>query len=402
MAGFNKPCWQELFARWLLYVLLVILPSGVAHAQLPAVCFPALESADTESVETKKLHPQEKSSSTTATGTPSEPTSNNNKPAENEASGTQPVESNSSTDQQQGVLNKKAGVTVDETFLFDNLIRQALVYLPCRYRSKSNQKMPLVIMLHGARLSGKIAKVVTGFDQVACENDFVVAYPDALNKQWNDGRGFSYTPSYYVDDVHYILRLAKVLEYKYHIDAKRVYLVGYSSGGMLAQKIAMEAGNKIAGIAVVAATIPVPQYNMHISPGKPLPVVMILGTNDHAFPWHGGDTSIIGVKVGPVISVNKMLRYWLKVNGGVKHIQKKDDLASVVTNSNCALGNSEVEEISYMTEKETQVTLFKVNGGGHTWPGSKIPFTYIPFLGKQVKSLNAADVIWRTLSPYSR
>lgn len=125
-----------------------------------------------------------------------------------------------------------------------------------------------------------------------------------------------------------------------------------------------------------------------------MPVVMIMGTNDRAFPWEGGQTQILGVKLGEVSSVKRMMDYWLCTNGGIqKEVFWDEDLPNTTT---------DVEVSKYQTKNNVQVTLYKINGGGHTWPGGRLPFTYIPFLGKQVKNLNAAEVIWRTLSPYSR
>lgn len=306
-----------------------------------------------------------------------------------EASGTQPFDSLAEEDNQQ-YDEMEEGVTLEETLLVDNIKRSSLVYLPCGYHSEKVKNRPLVIVLHGARLSGKIAKSVTRFDNLACKKDFVVAYPDALNKQWNDGRRRGDTPSYGVDDTIFILRLAELISYKYSTDPKRVYLVGYSSGGMLAQKVVIEASPKIAGIGIVAATMPEKIYKLRMSPKYPMPVVIIMGTKDHAFPWEGGDTKILGVKVGPVVSVDKLLDFWLSANGGqAQLIGHETDL-------------KDVDVSTYITKKNVPVALYTVNNGGHTWPGGRLPFTYIPFLGKQIKSLNAAEVIWEMLSPYAR
>ncbi|MDH4378371.1 MAG: alpha/beta fold hydrolase [Vampirovibrionales bacterium] len=310
-----------------------------------------------------------------------------------EASGTQAIDDDE-TEEIPKSIGRNNGLTLTETVIVDNRMRQSLVYLPCGYHSEENDKRPLVIVLHGSRLNGTIAKAVTKFDALACEKDFIVAYPNALYKQWNDGRGKGFTPAAEVNDVHFILRLAEVMTVKYAADPKRVYLVGYSSGGMLAQKIAMEASDKVAGIGVVAATLPMRQYEKAPKSTEPMPVVMLMGTNDRAFPWEGGQTNILGVNLGGVSSVKRMVEYWLSANGGIqKEMFLDEDLPNTTT---------DVEASKYQTKNNVQVTLYKINGGGHTWPGARLPFTYIPFLGRQVKNLNAAQVIWRTLSQFHR
>jgi hypothetical protein len=105
-----------------------------------------------------------------------------------EASGTQAIE-DEEIEEIPKSIGRTNGLTLNETVIVDNRMRQSLVYLPCGYHSEENDKRPLVIVLHGSRLNGTIAKAVTKFDALACDNDFIVAYPNALYKQWNDGRG---------------------------------------------------------------------------------------------------------------------------------------------------------------------------------------------------------------------
>jgi polyhydroxybutyrate depolymerase len=252
----------------------------------------------------------------------------------------------------------------------------------------------LVIVLHGARLSAKIAELVTEFDKLSNEKHFIVVYPNAIYRQWNDGRRKEDNPSYGIDDVKFISQLIDYLIWKYHINPKRVYVAGYSSGGMLSQKLGMEVTDKIAAIAEVASSLPLSQIALNIKPTKPLPVLMINGTNDPAFPWGGGTTSIIGIKVGPVAPVMESAQYWIDANGG---LTVEPRIQRLIGDKK---GKTTVDMTHFSTKSNAPVILYKINGGGHTWPGSEVPLRSIPFLGRQSKELNGSELIWEFFKGY--
>lgn len=285
-----------------------------------------------------------------------------------------------------GKFDTKYGLTIHETLLVDGLIRKSIVHLPRQYNA--SKKLPLVIVLHGAKLSGGIAQALTGFDRLANEKSFIVTYPDAINRQWNDGRPEGYTPSYGVNDVQFISTLIDYMVWKYKADPEQVYVAGYSSGGMLAQKLALEITDKISAIAEVAASLPMAQLKLNKKPDKPISVLMINGSADRAFPWDGGDTRIVRIRVGPVAPIMTTFQYWVEANGG------SDDAPHRQESLQKKPGGTQVEFLSARTEDETCVVLYKINGGGHTWPGSDVPLPYIPFLGRKSKQLNASELIW--------
>lgn len=285
-----------------------------------------------------------------------------------------------------GEFNTEDGLTIHETLLVDSLIRRTIVHLPSHF--KANQKLPLVIVLHGAKLSGWIAQAVTGFDRLSNEEGFIVTYPDALNQQWNDGRKAGDTPSYGIDDVHFIATLIDYMAWKYQIDPERVYIAGYSSGGMLAQKLALELTYKVSAIAEVASSFPINQLRLSKKPGKPISVLMINGTADRAFPWEGGSTRIIRINVGEVAPVMTTFNYWVNANGGPGDLPQRQEALQK------KLGGTRVSLYNTRTQNGKCVMLYKIHGGGHTWPGSEVPLRYIPFLGSQSRHLNASELIW--------
>jgi polyhydroxybutyrate depolymerase len=185
---------------------------------------------------------------------------------------------------------------------------------------------------------------------------------------------------------------------KYAVDRSRVYLVGFSSGGMMAQRFAMEKTHEIAGIVPIAASIPVPLMERRIKPEVPVPVMMINGTDDSAFPWKGGKTWFAGIRVGAVSPVETTLRYWIDANGGQAGVETREALPVTVQDG------TTVEKTVYRTAAGPEVALYKVNGGGHSWPGAKYPLTYLPKLlyGKTSQQFSGSEAAWNFLKNYSR
>lgn len=286
-----------------------------------------------------------------------------------------------------GKFNTQYGLTINETLLVESLIRKSIVHLPRQYNAE--QQHPLVIVLHGAKLSGWIAQAATGFDRIANDENFIVAYPDAIHKQWDDGRPEGFTPSYGVNDVKFISTLIDYLVWKYQVDPEKVYVAGYSSGGMLTQRLGLELTHKITAIATVASSLPMAQYRKNEQPSRPLSLLMINGSADRAFPWNGGNTQIIRIRVGEVAPVLATYNYWINANGGAD-----DDIEQKEESLRKQGSGTQVEFINTRTENGSCIMLYKINGGGHTWPGSEVPLRYIPLLGRQSRQMNASELIW--------
>src|SRR6266496_4128231 len=81
-----------------------------------------------------------------------------------------------------------------------DLHRQYIVHVPAKY-FEDKKPGPLVMLLHGASGTGQGMESFTGFDALSDKEGFIVAYPDAINTAWNDGRGDEASE---IDDVGYL------------------------------------------------------------------------------------------------------------------------------------------------------------------------------------------------------
>ena len=78
---------------------------------------------------------------------------------------------------------------IDGSIVFDGIERTYHLYIPDSY--SPGKPVPLLIVLHGGGGTGRDMEFKTtheGFDRLADKENFIVVYPDASKRHWNDGR----------------------------------------------------------------------------------------------------------------------------------------------------------------------------------------------------------------------
>ena len=240
---------------------------------------------------------------------------------------------------------------------------------------------PLLMVLHGSAGSGEDMMTVTqrGFERLADKEKFVVVYPDALERRWNDQGGT-------VDDVGFLLAIVDKLVADGLVDKNRVYVAGISNGGMMAQRLACEQADRIAGIATVAGGLPTGLTGT-CKPARALPVLVIHGTEDPIVPWAGG--AVAGFEeFGKVLSARETAGFWAANNrcgdGGVIAAEPDRDPKD---------GTRVKLEVFASCPAGAAVKLAAIEGGGHTWPGG---YQYLPerFIGRTSQDVDANSLIW--------
>ena len=240
---------------------------------------------------------------------------------------------------------------------------------------------PLLMVLHGSAGSGEDMMTVTrrGFERLADKEKFVVVYPDALERRWNDQGGT-------VDDVGFLLAIVDKLVADGLVDKNRIYVAGISNGGMMAQRLACEQADRIAGIATVAGGMPTGLTGT-CKPARALPVLVIHGTEDPIVPWSGG--AVAGFEdFGKVLSARETAKFWAANNrcgdGGVIAAEPDRDPKD---------GTRVKMEVFASCPAGAAVKLAAVEGGGHTWPGG---YQYLPerFIGRTSQDVDANMLIW--------
>jgi polyhydroxybutyrate depolymerase len=148
------------------------------------------------------------------------------------------------------------------------------------------------VAVHGGGGSGARFEQVSGFDRLADRDGFVVAYPDAARRgagggrvpTWNAGDCCGHAARTGIDDVGFVHALIGAVSARYRIDAQRVYVAGFSNGGMLAYRIACQLSDTVAAIGVQSATL---EYSP-CHPARPVSLLGIHGSADDHIPLSGG------------------------------------------------------------------------------------------------------------------
>ena len=277
--------------------------------------------------------------------------------------------------------------------------RKYILHLPPSV--KREDRMPMLIVLHGGGGSPDDMLLLTRgrFNTLADGEGFVVVYPHALRSargepHWNDGRDARFSDA---DDVGFLSAVVEDVAGITGIDRRRVYATGYSNGAQMCMRLARELPDKIASVALVAYAMPVTFDSVQIS-SRPMSVMIITGTSDPLLPWEGGET--------PDPTGQRLLGRILSVRGSAQRI---------AVFNHCSLPPTETDEpvrdprdgtrcrmIVYRGgDRGSEVVLFEVTGGGHTWPGgSTRSRTHI--LGKTSRQLDACEVIWRFLKAHPK
>jgi polyhydroxybutyrate depolymerase len=275
-----------------------------------------------------------------------------------------------------------------DSILVKGLQRSYLLHLPASY--DNSRRRPLVIVLHGGGSEARAMDPLTDFNALADKEGFIIVYPEAYEHNWNDGRSDPGIKSQAenIDDVSFISALINRLEQDLNINNKMIYATGISNGAMMSNRLGCELSEKIAAIAPVAGNIPQKTASTW-SPSRAVSVLIINGTEDPLVPYKGGDVSFLSLKRGKVISVADTVKFWVSKNGcpaapemeQLPHLNANDSTSTIVERyAGCRDG--------------TEVVLYKVNGGGHTWPGG-LQYMSDKLIGKTCRDFSATETIWQ-------
>lgn len=261
--------------------------------------------------------------------------------------------------------------------------RTYLTYLP----QGLPKGAPLVLVMHGSGQNGTQIRIETGygFERLADQHGFAVAYPDSSSFDWNDCSkvGDFSVNGHLVDDVGFLGALADKLISDIGVDRSRVFATGVSSGGFMSIRLALEAPSQFRAVAAVSANVPAPE-NFKCTPAAQGTSVMIMnGTKDPLVPFAGGESNLLGLfyKGGNVRSSYESGQYFADFD----HIA-----SSPATNQPSATDG--VEQFQWRNDSKVEVELVAIRGGGHGLPQPY--YRRARLLGPSPMNPNGPAMIW--------
>lgn len=266
--------------------------------------------------------------------------------------------------------------------------REYLLHAPPA--ATAGRPLPVFILLHGGGATAGRALALSGLQEVADTQGFYIAMPQGFRGNWNDGRpdSGSEATKHNVDDVGFIVAMLDDIAKHLPVDSRRVYAAGISNGAMMTHRLACEATNRIAAVAMVAGTAPADLAGC--SPSRPISVMGFHGTADPITLYAGGEVrSLFGLKKrGKVISAGDFKAFWVRFN------RCSSERVAVRLPDINQDDHSDVLQESYsICDQGSSVIFYRVTGGGHTWPGGRQYASPI-MVGGTNKDINASELIW--------
>ncbi len=208
--------------------------------------------------------------------------------------------------------------------------RPYTLHLPPDYESRDS--VPLLVALHPSASSGKAMQTLTGFDEIADEHGFMVVYPNSEGIAWNDGRAGLELET---DDAGYLASLIDELITSHKADAEKIYLVGWSGGGLMAYRLACQMPDKFAGAAVLGALLWDEQREICAEFGVESPVNLLVlhGTADWIYP---AETHTSDYFDAEILGVRDTLAFWAERNGCPAELTTPQNNLMVVEGCNLA------------------------------------------------------------------
>lgn len=145
-----------------------------------------------------------------------------------------------------------------------NSVREIIAYAP-----KNLPASPaLLIACHGYNQDAPYLQSLAKIESVADTAKFVVVYANGEGKAWDTSRS---------KDTQFMEVIIDSMASRYHINRNRVYLTGFSMGGMFTYHCANRLCNKIAAFCPVSGY---PMGGPNASSSRPVPILHTHGTSD--------------------------------------------------------------------------------------------------------------------------
>ena len=274
--------------------------------------------------------------------------------------------------------------------------RSYLVHLPEGYHA--GKPHPLVVVIHGAFDTAEGMEKFSGFSALSDREGFVALYPNGVGimgylQHWNAGHCCGKAAKDNWDDVGFLAKAIADACARLNIDRSRIYMVGFSNGGMLAYRFAAEKGHLLAAAAPMAASIGgkpsegEPEWRIP-EPGRPLSLIIFHGLADDDIPFEGGASQH-----------RKSSRTYWPVSRSVDFWRQQNKCRSQLPDRHLNAGSVRVASWADCSD-ETEVKLVLIKNWGHVWPGKF--FTAKLAQGDPLKDFDAAEMIWNFFKAHRR
>jgi polyhydroxybutyrate depolymerase len=244
-----------------------------------------------------------------------------------------------------------------------------LEHLPGDAGSKKNP-LPVVFDFHGYAQSGQAEASLSRLSSYGSSHGFVAITPWVDSQpipQWLSNAGSK--------DADWFGSLLTHIELTSCIDENRVFVTGYSNGGFMALAVACQFSQRIAAVAPVAGL----SVGPHCRPSRPVSLVAFQGTADPLLHYNGTPSQAAEKLPAPngsgetegqyakQFGANDPFKKAPTIPQQAEMWAKRIGCSPTMTTSRIA---SKVALLSWSCPHGAKVNLYRIQGGGHAWPGS--------------------------------
>ena len=231
---------------------------------------------------------------------------------------------------------------------FEGVTFKFVLFLP----EKVDGNTPLILMMTGLNTNSSGFKSQTNMDETACPRGYAVCYVQPGLRTGGRGWDCGLSEPREVDSLDYLVNLVIYLQDEYGLSKTKAFAAGFSNGGFMAHRVAMEASDTFLAVASVAGVMTNMIWDER-SDKTSIGVLEIYGTADPIIPQNGNDTAL------PYPPIEDVMKYWAQANGL------------------SASGTEQLSGVAELTKytaflNKTQVWSVKIDGGEHVWPTEDI------------------------------
>lgn len=264
-----------------------------------------------------------------------------------------------------------------DSILVATHFRSFSYYQPGNVKSGS-----LLFVMHGSGgNSDDMIPRTTKLEATASREKLLVVYPNGYQHFWNECRLYSTAAANKenIDEQGFFKGMIQYFKTKFGINEQKVFASGFSGGGQMAYKLGLTMPGQVKAIAAIVANMPDSASCDCVLAGKALPVLIINGTADNVNPYKGGEMFVSNASFGVVLSAENTFAYWSSLAG-----YTGSPVKTLLADNDPADGKT-IESYSYRHGNKPPVTLLKVIGGKHDYPGDIDVYVYVWNFFKGVK-----------------
>ena len=226
-----------------------------------------------------------------------------------------------------------------KTITWDGQERQYLEYVPASY--SETEAAPVLFMLHGMGDDINNFFQATQIKNVADQQGWIIVCPQALDFNyenallggsydfgtcWNVGStvsvsfemygfpiSFDVTVNENVDDEGFLMATLSTLEEEYNVDQNKIFFAGFSLGGFMSHRMAIQHGDIVNSIAAVSGVIG--NDLTTLTPVDNVNVLQIFGTSDEMITYDDAMISLQSLGYYNLgMPVEETVEYWRAFN----------------------------------------------------------------------------------------